>query len=72
MVGANKNPDGCAYRKMILEIIEDMEFLATTFNTTYGDETKRSFKQGQKEACMKWAKILRERLKELEERESGQ
>lgn len=54
------------YKRLILETIEDMEFLATTFNTERGEETKRAFKRGQKEACLKWAEILKERLSKLE------
>jgi hypothetical protein len=54
------------YRRLILEAIEDMEFLATTFNTEKGEETKKAFKRGQKEACLKWAEILKERLNKLE------
>jgi hypothetical protein len=54
------------YKRLILEAIEDMEFLATTFNTERGGETERAFKRGQKEACLKWAEILKERLSKLE------
>ena len=36
------------YRRLILEVIEDMEFLATTFNTEKGEETKKAFKRGRK------------------------
>ncbi len=36
------------YRRLILEAIEDMEFLATTFNTEKGEETKKAFKRDRK------------------------
>ena len=65
-MSAPKNIDAKEYRRLILDVIDDMEFLATTFNTSFDDEVKCAYKRGQKEACLKWAEILRERLNELE------
>lgn len=56
------------YRRLILDLIDDMEFMATVFDTDKGGEKERAYKRGEKDACLKWAEITKERLRNLERR----